>query len=655
MRLLNTYIAAYCLSCRNSIDCVPCNPNIIEFCVRFQGETGTMLLRIIFIIGVPKEMLVLLVYNNMLRLQKSDIYDRIAAVIVLFAASLRILLVALGWPPTNSDEGVMAIMAMNIAYRRATPLMFYGQDYMGTIEAYLGAGFFHLFGGPSLFALRLGVVLFVTLFLICMYLLTRLLFAKPLAIVTLLMLSVGSIPMLTRQMIATGGSSQTLFFGSLAFLLAVWLSSTYKQHRSSGIKVRRLVGYAIWGLAVGLGIWSDMVVLPFLAMAGLLLVIFCWRELLLWTWLVVLPCIVIGMLPLIQYDLALKLSSWTVLANLMHGGKTSAPQTLLGIFHNITSTILVSIPTATGNPFCPVNEIRVLGDNSPHAVQCTILHASWGGGYLLLLMCALGLTCHTLWHLQFRGKLLRAGPGLIGTISTGIRTLRTPVLSSGKELGDLEQHQVLVRSVARLLLLGAAALAICIYTLSSAPVDMPGFHARYLVSLLIATPALLFPLWNAAILHPLQTFAYIKVYVCRGILLLIWSLVLVGTIIAFNEVSIAKLANQQRQALITHLKHIGVTHFYTDYWTCYNLIFASDEQVVCAILKSDLQPWDNRVPRYFDIVKADTHAAYVFPLDTSMLPVNYHALPAVERKVVQAAPGKYRRYVFDGYVVYQSV
>src|SRR2546430_8255140 len=222
------------------------------------------------------------VSSMIVKLRKIDVYDRIAAIIMIFAASIRILLAALGWPPTNSDEGTMAIMAANIAYRGAAPLMFYGQDYMGTIEAYLGAGFFHFFGGPSLFALRLGVILLVTLFLICMYLLARLLFSKPLAIVTLFVLSVGSIPMLTRQMIATGGSSQTLFFGSLAFLLAVWLSSTYKQQASLGMKLRRLVAYGVWGLAVGLGIWSDMVVLPFLAMAGLFLLLFFWRELLVW-------------------------------------------------------------------------------------------------------------------------------------------------------------------------------------------------------------------------------------------------------------------------------------------------------------------------------------------------------------------------------------
>jgi hypothetical protein len=217
------------------------------------------------------------------------------------------------------------------------------------------------------------------------------------------------------------------------------------------------------------------------------------------------------------------------------------------------------------------------------------------------------------------------------------------------------QYQVLVRYVARLLLLGGVVLAICVYILSSAPVDQPGFHARYLVSLLIATPALIYPLWNAAIkFRPVQTFERIKVYACRSILTLIWLLLLVGTIIAFSEVPAARSAEQQRQDLIRNLVRIGATHFYTDYWTCYNLIFASNGRVVCAILESDLQPWDNRVPGYLDTVEADPHAAFVLPLDTDMLPLNYHDLPAVERKVAQAGPGKYQRYEFDGYVVYQK-
>ncbi len=368
---------------------------------------------------------------------------------IALALALRAVLIALGWPPTNSDEGTMAIMARNIAYRGAHPSMYYGQNYMGVIEAYLGAFFFHLFGSPSLFALRLGVVLMVTLFLVSTYLLTCLLFSPKLAFVTIAFLSVGSIPFLTRQTIATGGSSQTLLFGSAAFLLASWLALTYQRCASLHTILKRLLAYASLGLVVGLGLWSDMVVLPVFAMAGLLLILFCWRELLTRGWIVLLALALLGLQPLLRYDHAQGLNAWQILLGLAHGSASTAPTTLHGILHNVKATVLISIPTATGSPFCPVIELPNLGDNSPHSLQCTIAHALWGGGYLLLLTIALLTTMAALWDIQY----------------------------CNKQLSGTERRYAQVQRVSQLMLLGAALLTISIYTLSSGPVSWPGFHA----------------------------------------------------------------------------------------------------------------------------------------------------------------------------------
>src|ERR1700737_1153672 len=83
-------------------------------------------------------------------------YEVAACVIIFLAAYLRITLLALGWPSTDSDEATMGLMASHIAYQGGHPVFFYGQGYIGTLEAYLGALLFHLFG-PSLFSLRLGM------------------------------------------------------------------------------------------------------------------------------------------------------------------------------------------------------------------------------------------------------------------------------------------------------------------------------------------------------------------------------------------------------------------------------------------------------------------------------------------------------------------
>src|SRR5437868_7370075 len=64
--------------------------------------------------------------------------------IILFAIVLRIILIVQGWPATDSDEGTLGLMARHIAYRGEYPIFFYGQGYMGSFEAYLGAILFHL-------------------------------------------------------------------------------------------------------------------------------------------------------------------------------------------------------------------------------------------------------------------------------------------------------------------------------------------------------------------------------------------------------------------------------------------------------------------------------------------------------------------------------
>src|SRR5438445_4895173 len=84
-------------------------------------------------------------------------YGLFALLIIALAVCLRLLLAALGWPTTNSDEDTIGLMARHIAYNGEHPVVFYSRNYLGAVEAYLGAAFFRLFG-PSLFSFRLGMV-----------------------------------------------------------------------------------------------------------------------------------------------------------------------------------------------------------------------------------------------------------------------------------------------------------------------------------------------------------------------------------------------------------------------------------------------------------------------------------------------------------------
>ena len=555
---------------------------------------------------------------------KIGIYEVYALAIIAFAIGLRIVLLAMGWPPTDSDEGTMGIMARHIAYRGEHPYVFYGQNYMGTIEAYIGTIFFRLFG-PSLFSLRLSVVLLVTLFLISTYLLACLLYSKKVALVTLAVLSLGSIYTITRETLATGGSTQTMLFGSLAFLLASWLSFTYQRRTSLRTQVMRFIGYSCWGIVLGLGFWSDMIVLPFFACAVLLLVIFCWRDLL-WAWVGAIGGFILGAYPILRYSLNAANHGDSVLKTLFglfQGSTVQAPHGLQQILHAVKGTVLISVPTATGYPFCPVMEQSFLSDNTVQTPLCTLGHTLWGVGYIILLVLSVLLTLAVLWRLWRQWRLT---------------------------MQEVDIRQTLVRSVSQLLLLGSALLAISAYSLSSAPMGWPGYHSRYLIGLLIVTPAIIAPLWNAASNVYTMSFSqhWLRILCSNGSRVALAGIALVylsGTIMLFSEVPATQAANQRQTDLINHLVTSGHPHIYTEYWECNKIAFESNERVICGVLYPDLQPSHNRTPGYWEIVHADPHAAYVFSIGSPQV--------ALLDKKLKAS--KYERSTMDGYVVWMPI
>ena len=558
---------------------------------------------------------------------KKDIYRVYAAAIIAFAVGLRFLLILLHWPMTNGDEGIMKIMAYNIAYNGERPLVFYGQKYMGVIEAYLGAILFRLTGGPSFVALRMGVLLLIALFFIFMYLLSSLLFSKKVALVTIALLSVGSIPYLTRQTIATGGSPETLCFGSLDFFLASWLCLSYRREASVRTRLKRLGVYGLFGLVAGLAMWSDMIVLPFLAMATLLIIVFCWRELLIWGGVVVgLIGGGLGLLPALWSGLSQGTNPFSIVYGLASGGPTS--KLSISMWHNITETIRVSIPTATGLPFCPVIEYPFLGDNTPRSLHCDVIQYSWGLGYLVLVALALVSTLLLLQH---------------------YRRMR-------QTLSSEERHQTLVRLIAQLFLLGGIVLVVAAFIDSTAPYNQPGYHARYLIGVLIAFPAVIAPVWNAASrIKPQQLWLRVRTYGGRAALVVMAAVLISGTVITFVELPKAQAANNQRLDLISHLEELGVTRFYTDYWTCYSLIATSNLKLICGVENAYLKPSHNRYNKFRLIADSTPNTSWICPADPNLTMPEYYCLPTLEKMMQNQPPGKWRRYEFDGYVLYRNM
>jgi hypothetical protein len=137
--------------------------------------------------------------------------------IALVAFGIRVWFALVHWPELGGDEAIMNLMALHIMEKGEHPVFFYGQSYMGAIEAYPGAILFRLFG-PSFTVMRVEMAGFFMLFLFTLYHLAARLYTKAFALCVIVILSVGSIAMANFQLLAAGGYPELPLIGALAHI-----------------------------------------------------------------------------------------------------------------------------------------------------------------------------------------------------------------------------------------------------------------------------------------------------------------------------------------------------------------------------------------------------------------------------------------------------
>ncbi len=591
--------------------------------VRFLIASATLSHCCSFKITVNSEFTIMHWISMRLKHFKIGIYEICAFCLIIFATVLRIILISQGWPETNSDEGTMGLMALHIAYREEHPIFFYGQGYMGSFEAYFAAVLFHLFGA-SLFTLRLGLVIIFALFLVSIYLLTSLLYTKNLALVTLSLLSLGSIGVLFTQLRAIGGYAETLLFGSLLLLLAAWLALSYGRNLPIRRRFLRYLIYACWGYLVGLAIWTDLLIMPFVLMSGLFLVLFCWPDLDSWAPTCVISSFIIGVLPVFVYNIAAlpEQSSLFYFLLVYRGDTTGQFLQHIPLVQKMVGALLIGLPNATGaNPICFTQNLPLFGLLSPTSFQCTLRQGSWTLGSIALWLIAVFLAIKAFWQ-----QRRQAQAGLV----------------------NVEDRQTAIRYAARLMLLGSTGLTFLLFAFSPVAALDPWTNSRYLICLLIATPAVIAPLWkNESPIGPLSStwLSRLLIGLKGAILLYIGSMLLLGAIGTFNNIPTVQSIDQRQQGLISNLLRIGSRDIISEYWTCNRIIFQSNERIICSVVDERLRPGYNRYEPYYFIVQKDAHASFVFPLGSPE--ATYFA-----RRVAHSSK-RYRRFVFDGYVVYQ--
>lgn len=551
-------------------------------------------------------------------------YELLALALITIAIVLRLILIANSWPQTSSEEGTTGLEAMHIAYRGEFPIFMYGLDYLGVLEAYLGAILFHLFGA-SLFSLRLGMIIFFALFLLCMYYLTKLLYSPQMALVTLAVLSLGSRWVLVTELIVVGGTVETLLFGALLLLLATWLSLSSGQEVPLRKKWQRLFGFAAWGCCAGLGLWSHVLIAPFVLVSGVLLLLFCHREVRSWAPLALLLGLVIGLFPLIAYNVTALpgRDSLSIFLKLYNNGSPITPDPYF-IQKQLSGTFLSALPVATGmDTLCDVRDMPFFGA-SPPPIGCTLLQGGWSLGYLLLLTIATYMAVRGVWKLRkLHATNMRNWPA--------------------------EDRQLIIRYVAQLMLLLSAAITIFLFAHSPNSASRP-WSTRYLIGLLVATPAVLWPLWNG-ISTRISTFSgtlrfnHFKTLFRYSILLLLILLFAAEMLLITTEIPSIEASNAQDKAITSNLLHLGVNHIYSGYWECDRFIFLTQEKIICGVVNEDMSAGFTRYTPYYTIVHSDPKASYVFH-QNSIYEKNF------EKKIAQSNK-QFQKLVLDGYVVYR--
>ncbi len=557
------------------------------------------------------------------RLQHKSLSERTMFAIVAIGGLIRLILIYFNWPITNSDEGNMGLVALHIAYHGEHPTFFYGLPYMGPLEGYVAAALFHLFGA-SLFTLRLALLPFYIGFLLSMFYLIRYLYSEKFALATVALLSLGSADVIFLQMKAVGEYPEMFLFSALISLLAVSLALS--SHRQQGEKWQRIFVYGLLGLIIGLALWVDFLIGPFVAMAGLLLFLFCRRELWHWQGISLLVGFIVGTFPLIYYNLTAPIdqNSLNILLDIHHGGADLMLMLHYTRLYELAGAIMIALPAATGaSSHCVVSAFPPFGPLKSANLPCLVFQGAWGFGYLLLWAIAVGCAVYGIWHYR--------------------RQLRSGFVQDAPD-APFEERQEVIRQCGRLVLLVSAGITLLLYAISPSAAVYSDTSFRYLACLLLTIPALVWIAWRGLSTQRLSPkwYSTITFLLKIGLLLLVAMTFVVGTVRTFMDVPSAQATYQREQALIHNLLKVGATRIYSEYWTCNRLTFDSQEKIICCVVDDQLRPGFDRYLPYRSIVHSSPHQGYAFPTGSPQI-------QAIEHKFT---PAQYNTYQFDGYVVF---
>lgn len=232
-------------------------------------------------------------HNLKAKLDTSRTKFGLGIIALLFIGGLwKVILLRSGAFPFNADEAIVGLMGRHIL-SGARPIFFYGQAYMGSLDAFLVALSFRIFGT------ELQVIRWVQIALSLGILYTTILIAYRLhknqaaALLSGLLLAIPTLNFMLYTTVSLGGYGEALLIGNLLVLQT-------DRIRSAPVKPPH---YFLWGMLAGLGYWAFGLTAVYI-LPGMLLVVAREKKRSrtnTFDWIVLLLGIITGMAPLLGW------------------------------------------------------------------------------------------------------------------------------------------------------------------------------------------------------------------------------------------------------------------------------------------------------------------------------------------------------------------
>lgn len=186
---------------------------------------------------------------------------RTLLIILTVALAARLILLVSNSVSFHADEAVVGLMARHILAGER-PTFFYGQAYMGSLDAWLIALGFRLLGDSVLTIRLVQSVLYLLVVASGFVLAWRLSERKIIATVAGLVLAVPPVNSALYTTATLGGYNETLLFGTLILLLAYEVTHDHSRSRWR---------WGLLGLCAGLGWWTNGLIAVYALPAALLI------------------------------------------------------------------------------------------------------------------------------------------------------------------------------------------------------------------------------------------------------------------------------------------------------------------------------------------------------------------------------------------------